>query len=52
MIGQIEEPEAVDIIDDIAAVEGLDGLFVGPADLAVCYGKTEPGCPRSARGHR
>jgi len=45
VIGQIEEPEAVDIIDDIAEVEGLDGLFVGPADLAVCYGKTDSGAP-------
>lgn len=45
VIGQIEEPEAVDAIDDIAAVEGLDGLFVGPADLAVCYGKTDSGAP-------
>ncbi len=45
VIGQIEEPEAVDAIDDIAAVEGLDGLFVGPADLAVCFGKTDSAAP-------
>lgn len=45
VIGQIEEPEAVDAIDEIAAVEGLDGLFIGPADLAVCYGKTDPAAP-------
>ncbi len=44
VIAQIEEPEAVDAIDDIAAVEGLDGLFVGPADLAVCMGETDANC--------
>lgn len=38
VIAQIEEPEAVDDIDAIAAVEGVDGLFVGPADLTVAYG--------------
>ena len=38
MIAQIEEPEAVDDIDAIAAVSGIDGLFVGPADLTVAYG--------------
>lgn len=46
VIGQIEEPEAVEAIDDIAAVDGLDGLFVGPADLAVCYGLTDPAAPQ------
>ena len=45
VIAQIEEPEAVDDIDRIAAVEGLDGLFVGPADLAVCFGLTDPAAP-------
>ncbi len=45
VIAQIEEPEGVDDIDAIAAVEGIDGLFVGPADLAVCYGLTDPSAP-------
>ena len=35
---QIETPEAVDIVDQIAAVEGVDWLFVGPADLSVTLG--------------
>ena len=39
---QIEEPEAVEAADEIAAVEGVDGLFVGPADLSVCLGLTDP----------
>lgn len=38
MIAQIEEPEAVDIVDQIAAVDGIDALFVGPGDLSVAYG--------------
>ncbi len=42
---QIEEPEGVDAAADIAAVEGVDGLFVGPADMAVCLGKTSADDP-------
>lgn len=38
VIAQIEEPEGVDAAGEIAAVEGIDGLFVGPADLTVAYG--------------
>lgn len=41
VIGQIEEPEGVEAAAEIAAVDGIDGLFVGPADLAVCYGVTD-----------
>lgn len=41
VLAQIEEPEGVEAAGDIAAIEGVDGLFVGPADLAVCYGKTD-----------
>jgi 2-keto-3-deoxy-L-rhamnonate aldolase RhmA len=35
---QIETAEAVEIVDQIAAVEGVDWLFVGPADLSVTLG--------------
>jgi 4-hydroxy-2-oxoheptanedioate aldolase len=35
---QIEDKEAVDNIDEIAAVEGFDILFVGPGDLSLSYG--------------
>lgn len=38
LIAQIEEPAGVDAAAEIAAVDGIDGLFVGPADLSVCYG--------------
>ena len=31
VIAQIEEPAAVEIADSIARIEGIDGLFAGPA---------------------
>ena len=38
LIAQIEEPAGVEAAAGIAAVEGIDALFVGPADLTVGYG--------------
>ncbi|MEM8551834.1 MAG: aldolase/citrate lyase family protein [Pseudomonadota bacterium] len=38
VILQIEDPEGVDAVDEIAAVEGIASCFVGRADLAVAYG--------------
>jgi 2-keto-3-deoxy-L-rhamnonate aldolase RhmA len=35
---QIETPEAVEIVDKIAATKGVDWLFVGPADLSITLG--------------
>lgn len=35
---QIETLEAVDAAADIAAVDGIDGVFVGPADLSASMG--------------
>jgi 4-hydroxy-2-oxoheptanedioate aldolase len=35
---QIEDREAVDNIDEIAAVPGVDVLFIGPGDLTISYG--------------
>ena len=45
VIAQIEEPEGVDAAADIAAVDGIDALFVGPADLAVSMGLSGPTDP-------
>ncbi len=39
VLAMIETEEAVRNIDAIAAVEGLDGVYIGPADLAVSMGK-------------
>jgi 4-hydroxy-2-oxoheptanedioate aldolase len=38
LVYQIEDPEAVEQIDEIAAVPGYDILFIGPGDLALSYG--------------
>lgn len=35
LIIQIETPEAVQHVAEIAAVEGIDGLFIGPADFGL-----------------
>ncbi|MEM9973571.1 MAG: aldolase/citrate lyase family protein [Pseudomonadota bacterium] len=45
VIAQIEEPAAVEAAGEIAAVEGIDGLFIGPADLSVGYGKRDQTSP-------
>ena len=38
LVVQIEDREAVDHVDEIAAVDGVDVLFVGPGDLGLSYG--------------
>ncbi len=35
---QIERKEALDCIDEIAAVDGVDVLFIGPLDLSISMG--------------
>ena len=45
VFAQIEEPEGVEAAADIAAVDGIDGLFIGPSDLSVGYGKTDTNSP-------
>ena len=37
-IAQIESPEAVEAVEEIAAVPGIDVLFVGPSDLSYSMG--------------
>ena len=41
VIAQIEEAAGVDSINEIAAVEGLDAVFLGPSDLSLSYGQTD-----------
>lgn len=43
VIAQIEDAEAVPHASAIASVEGMDGVFVGPADLSMSLG--HPGNP-------
>lgn len=35
---QIESRAGVEAIDDICAVKGVDGIFIGPSDLAAAFG--------------
>lgn len=45
VIVQIEDPEGVDNVQDIAAVPGIASCFVGRADLAVAYGVNDLSAP-------
>jgi 2-dehydro-3-deoxyglucarate aldolase len=43
---QIESPAGVEAVADIAAVDGVDAIFIGPSDLAAGYGHLgNPGHP-------
>ena len=48
VIAQIEDPEALDEIDAIVAVDGIDALFIGRGDLAVALGAKSNDAPRCA----
>ena len=44
MLVQVETRQALDEIEAIAAVEGVDGVFIGPGDLSADMGHLgEPG---------
>jgi len=36
--GMIETAEAIDNLDQILSVKGLDAVYVGPSDLSISYG--------------
>jgi len=38
VVAQLETPEAIENAEEIAAVPGIDVLFLGPADLSICKG--------------
>ena len=38
VIVQLETPQAIDRLEAIAAVDGVDALFIGPADLSAAMG--------------
>ncbi len=38
LLVQAETREAIANLDEIAAVEGVDGVFIGPSDLSAAYG--------------
>jgi 2-keto-3-deoxy-L-rhamnonate aldolase RhmA len=41
---QIETVEAMDNLEEIAALDGIDSLFVGPNDLSTSFGVEFPAC--------
>lgn len=43
VIAMIEDGDGVESAGEIAAVDGVDGIFVGPADLALALGATGAG---------
>lgn len=46
LIVQVESAKGVDNVEDIAAVEGVDAVFLGPADLSINLGHPgDPGHP-------
>lgn len=45
VVAMIEDPLAIDNIDAIAAVEGLDAFFIGRGDLTVAYGVPSSDAP-------
>jgi 2-keto-3-deoxy-L-rhamnonate aldolase RhmA len=45
VVAQIEDPEALEQIDAIASIDGIDALFIGRGDLAVAMGAVSPDAP-------
>jgi staphyloferrin B biosynthesis citrate synthase len=45
VIAMIEDPEALEDIDAILAIEGLDGIFIGRGDLTVALGAAANDAP-------
>jgi 2-keto-3-deoxy-L-rhamnonate aldolase RhmA len=45
VIAMIEDPEALEVIDAIACVEGIDGFFIGRGDLTVSLGASSSAAP-------
>ncbi len=45
VIAMIEDPEAIDEIQEIVSVDGIDGIFIGRGDLAVALNDRGPGFP-------
>ena len=50
LIVQIEHIDAVNRIDEILSVEGVDGFFIGPSDLAISMG-LKPGMDQTDPRH-
>src|SRR5947207_6797826 len=42
LFAMVETRQALDNLDEIVAVDGLDGVYVGPSDLSMSLGKRPP----------
>jgi len=49
VLGMIESPAGVAAAADIAGTEGLDGIMIGPADLAASSGPDDPPLAEASR---
>ena len=49
VIAMIEDPQAIDAIEEIVTVEGLDGVFIGRGDLTVAFGAESPAAPEISK---
>lgn len=45
VVAQIEDPQALDHVEAIAAVDGIDSLFIGRGDLTAAFGDETPNPP-------
>lgn len=45
VLGMVESPAGVGAVEEIVATPGLDGIMVGPADLAAATGPDDPPVP-------
>ena len=50
VVVQVETKEAVEAIDDILAIPGVDAALMGPADLSMSLGVMDPSHPKVAEG--
>lgn len=48
VLAMIETPQGLANVEEIAATPGLDGLYIGPSDLALAVGASRPGDPAVA----
>lgn len=48
-LAMIETQQGLDALDEICAVDGLDGIFVGPNDLGLAMGRGTLGDPTDAQ---
>jgi len=49
VLAMIETAAGLAVVEDIAATPGLDGLYIGPADLSLGVGASYPGDPAAAQ---